>query len=401
MFAARLILAAAVCVACHGNSVIAAPSLEEQLEGHIKNLVESAERAQVKSVLLVVREDQRSRLDPGAAGVLNGIQVKLEAAIKKAGLTVVDGTAARRRIRGQKAKRLPKAAEVAKFRGDTVFDALVVVDYRLIRGDRGTMRITMLDDLDRLYLATAQVPAELLEESRNRVANPQVAAGGRPNLNSARIAGLGALIQSAQAQGLGRSSSASSKQSSKNGQTESKASRPGSDKGRPAAPASKGGKNSPAGTAQPAPKAGNVEPNAAKQAVDKNPDIGRLNKKVVEFCVSNLGKKVGNGECWTLANEALIYAKAKPAVWYTFGREIALDAVIPGDILQFEAVRFDYGNSYAIMGAPNHTAVVYSVQGKDIFILQQNFGKRIVTTYKINFDTMTRGKAWAYRPVSR
>ncbi|MDA1015846.1 MAG: hypothetical protein O3A00_15495 [Planctomycetota bacterium] len=400
MFTPRMILAVTVCVACGGSSAMAAPTADEQLEAHIKNLVEAAKQAQVKSVLVVVREDERSRPDRGAAGVLNEVQAKIEAGIRKAGLTVVDGTSARRLARAQKAKRLPKSAEVAKFRAEAKFDALVAVDYRLVRPSHASMRITMLDDVDRLFLSTAQVSEEILEQGRSQVAKPQVASVGRPNLNPARIAGLGALIQAAQAQGLGRNTAIGSTP----GSTSPSKSRDAQDKsreGRPAAPAGNNEKDRNTTEAPPKADAGPVEPKAAKEAVDNNPDIGRLNKKVVEFCVANLGKQVGNGECWTLANEALIYAKAKPAVWYTFGRQIGLDEVIPGDILQFETARFDEANSYATMGAPNHTAVVYSVQGKNIFILQQNFGKRIVTTYKINFDNMTQGKAWAYRPVSR
>ena len=54
-----------------------------------------------------------------------------------------------------------------------------------------------------------------------------------------------------------------------------------------------------------------------------------------------IGKQVGNGECWTLAHDALDKAGAKRPGQdglsaYEFGKKVSLSTLKPGDILQFE-----------------------------------------------------------------
>ncbi len=73
---------------------------------------------------------------------------------------------------------------------------------------------------------------------------------------------------------------------------------------------------------------------------------------------SQKGKKVGNGECWTLAEEAFKFAGLKrqdrPGV-REWGRVVDWknEEVQPGDILELKDVRF----SKSMTGA-NHTAVI-------------------------------------------
>ncbi|MFO0964999.1 MAG: hypothetical protein U0793_05335 [Gemmataceae bacterium] len=72
-----------------------------------------------------------------------------------------------------------------------------------------------------------------------------------------------------------------------------------------------------------------------------------LNAKVLQYAESRLGQLVGRGECWDLANEALAAAGAKQPgrdgfAAYTFGAEIPLSSIRPGDILQFENVSFKH-----------------------------------------------------------
>jgi hypothetical protein len=71
---------------------------------------------------------------------------------------------------------------------------------------------------------------------------------------------------------------------------------------------------------------------------------GRLGAKVVAFARAHLDKKVGDGECFALADKALRHAGAKSAsdygeitddADYAWGDPIALEDVAPGDILQF------------------------------------------------------------------
>ena len=52
--------------------------------------------------------------------------------------------------------------------------------------------------------------------------------------------------------------------------------------------------------------------------------------RVVEFCEQHEGDVVGDGECWTLAAEALKAAGARPARSYNFGQEIDASQVGQG-----------------------------------------------------------------------
>jgi hypothetical protein len=128
-------------------------------------------------------------------------------------------------------------------------------------------------------------------------------------------------------------------------------------------------------------------------------DLPQLNEGVLNFATNNIGNRIGRGECWDLADQALRAVGAEPAQGYTFGHRINVNDVIPGDILQFTSARFDEPGYWVVMGVPNHTAVVQAVGQDRLFILQQNFaGKRYVTTYDINPDSMTSGTLEAFRP---
>lgn len=95
-------------------------------------------------------------------------------------------------------------------------------------------------------------------------------------------------------------------------------------------------------------------------------------------------------------------AGAEPPRGYTYGNRIELQEVQPGDILQFKTARFDEPGYWAIMGSPDHTAVVQSVGRDRIFILHQNFGgKKIVQTFDLNPNNMSSGRMDAWRPVPR
>jgi hypothetical protein len=122
---------------------------------------------------------------------------------------------------------------------------------------------------------------------------------------------------------------------------------------------------------------------------------------MLKFALSQLGRKVGNGECWTLAAQALVRSGARPANLFNFGQQIPLAQIVPGDILQFKSARFEMGNSFYYFGAPDHTVIVLGVEGSKVSILHQNFGQKIVTPLKIDFKQMTKGQVWAWRPVGR
>ena len=72
--------------------------------------------------------------------------------------------------------------------------------------------------------------------------------------------------------------------------------------------------------------------------------IPELNLGVVHFVNSNMKKKVGRGECWDVAAEALNLLDATWDHSYVFGQEVdyQTQCIYPGDIIQFEGVTVKY-----------------------------------------------------------
>ena len=123
-------------------------------------------------------------------------------------------------------------------------------------------------------------------------------------------------------------------------------------------------------------------------------------KKIVAYCDANKGKKVGKGECWDLAKEALNSAGATWTPPYVFGKELGKkEQLQAGDILQFEKVKIEYPNG-SWKELPHHTAVVHSVvEGTKLMMAEQNAnGKRFVIVSEIDLSYITKGKYTAYRP---
>lgn len=134
--------------------------------------------------------------------------------------------------------------------------------------------------------------------------------------------------------------------------------------------------------------------------------------KIVEFCVRNVGKPVGSGECAHLSSEALRYAGAEfmrngmpdsPSpgdyVWGTLVKRMtrsASGAIIDshpankcraGDIIQ-----------YRLAGSSRHTAVVAAVNasGYPTMVYQQNFnGQRFVTRDATNLQQLLQERGGA------
>ena len=150
-----------------------------------------------------------------------------------------------------------------------------------------------------------------------------------------------------------------------------------------------------------------------------------LNEKVVAFARSNLGKKVGNGDCTTLAVAALrdsgarMFSLRRADGDYVWGELVeSSKEARPGDILQFrDAVfkgrqRFSGGRwiswSYEYH---HHTAIVGGVKmdGKVLIVLHQNVGgkdasedqKRTVQEGTLRMDSLQKG-GWVriYRPLA-
>jgi hypothetical protein len=154
-----------------------------------------------------------------------------------------------------------------------------------------------------------------------------------------------------------------------------------------------------------------------------------VNDKVVAFAKKSIGEKVGNGECWTLANDALKSAGGKSSsayrdtpnegdyVWgeLVYGREVkngkpvesgnAKLKVVPGDIIQFRDAKFAGqradGGTYS-MTAVHHTAIVVNAapDGKVIAILHQNWnGYKTVAEAILTLTDLQQGWVKVYRPA--
>lgn len=113
-----------------------------------------------------------------------------------------------------------------------------------------------------------------------------------------------------------------------------------------------------------------------------------LNKKVIQYCLSNEGKTIDRGECWDVAAAALKYADAKHAVDFDFGQKYdwRSQEIWPGDIIQFGVSKLESTGQIT-----QHTAVVLENQGnKKLKVAHQNVGgKRFIVFEVMDFTTAT------------
>lgn len=172
------------------------------------------------------------------------------------------------------------------------------------------------------------------------------------------------------------------------------------------------------------------------------PSPADIGQNVLSFARRNLGRKVGDGECFALADKALRSAGAATAedfctigqntdyVWSS--QNVQPANAQPGDILQFrdfsvrrDMQKADGSSSWKTESRPHHTAVVVSArtEGGIVFltILEQNVdiggtGRQPKKTVRQNEiptsageiksgrDTTSytvTGDLWIYRPVAR
>jgi hypothetical protein len=156
------------------------------------------------------------------------------------------------------------------------------------------------------------------------------------------------------------------------------------------------------------------------------PAAATLGEKIVQFCKDRVGTTVGDGECGTLAQEALKSAgaaglrKDDPGpgdyVWGEFvflvevkgGKRVRepVDAKAePGDVIQYRDVMLpstSKGRS-ALFLTPHHTAVVGEVKRNgDLVVYEQNVGgtKEVVRS-TISPNSLRSGWMRVYRPVAK
>ena len=157
---------------------------------------------------------------------------------------------------------------------------------------------------------------------------------------------------------------------------------------------------------------------------------GKMNTGIVKYARDHVGKKVGDGECTSLAIKALQSVGAKTT--YDFGVS-GLDAdykwgtlvkthadAQPGDILQFRDVvtvtktvkKTAKGTttSTTTRNYGHHTAILSRNLGKGKFkVLEQNSGgpntseveKKKVREDDLDLAGKTSGTVWIYRPVKK
>jgi len=131
-----------------------------------------------------------------------------------------------------------------------------------------------------------------------------------------------------------------------------------------------------------------------------------MNSEIVKFVNAQVGKSVGKGECWDLANAALTHVKANWDHEYKYGKKIDpnRDVVFMGDMIQFENVEIEYEKDGTIYTETmsHHTAVIVAVKAKGEYeIAHQNngFSGRTVGKSVLKLKDVKKGELFFYRPV--
>ncbi len=339
-----------------------ASQLERRITSTVNRVASTARRLNFEQLLVVVRESAANQAVPQTAGTLEAIQDALVTMLAERGFEAIVSDEANEILDDKAPRSVLSPMRVQELQEVVQFDAVVTADLRVQR-QTAILRIALVDTNRPRYLHVVRL-GNALEELE--------------------LAQFAEALRNAEQLAFGN---AANRASAMRQITQPEAAQP------PADGDATTGDELPELELDPEPDA----ENSAGAPVD----IPAINRRIVQFAVDNLGEQVGNGECWTLAAEALAFAGAQPPNMYDFGQEIDLDDIIPGDILQFTSARFDIERGYILMGTPNHTAIVYSFAGDDTIILQQNFGTRTVTVMGINFDDMTEGTVQAYRALPR
>lgn len=133
--------------------------------------------------------------------------------------------------------------------------------------------------------------------------------------------------------------------------------------------------------------------------------IPELNKKIVEYIKGQVRYKVGQGEAWDLAAEALNAVEAKWDNEYKFGKLVDYknECVFPGDIIYMQNVRIEYkdGRTLYTEKLPEHIAIVYEVEeAEDYTVAEQNTGRlgQKVGLTPLALKNIKSGKIKIYRP---
>ncbi|KFY07898.1 hypothetical protein V492_06719 [Pseudogymnoascus sp. VKM F-4246] len=152
----------------------------------------------------------------------------------------------------------------------------------------------------------------------------------------------------------------------------------------------------------------------------------KYSENLAHWCELQMGTKVGNGECWTLANDGLTAVASactdrgeEPCmsskgyvhgalIYEKIGRKhpeppggVLAAGVARGDILQFWKARLEAkdGRSWKSAGAPDHTAVITRVDSNGVMkTVEQNMGGvKIVKEGSYDVDELVEGEVRIFR----
>ncbi|MFO0943739.1 MAG: calcium-binding protein [Pirellulales bacterium] len=136
--------------------------------------------------------------------------------------------------------------------------------------------------------------------------------------------------------------------------------------------------------------------------------VESLNPKVLAFAQSKLGQFVGDGGCTRLIEAALVSVGAKPGStfqspgFYIWGRKLNVgEAMQPGNIIQFApGTRFETATSSLWMDSVfGHAAIIESVIGTKITVLNQNMSGSPVIRTTLDLSTITVGSFSVYEAM--
>ena len=160
-----------------------------------------------------------------------------------------------------------------------------------------------------------------------------------------------------------------------------------------------------------------------------------IGDRILGFARRKRGTRVGNGECFTLADSALStagarsagdYGSVSPNADYVWGSSVSLSDLQPGDLIQMRDYRFDRevvvnnpdgsgSTDSDFQERPHHTAIVGIGRcGGAVTVLEQNaprgsavrrsqlfFADGTTTSGHRTTTIRVQGTFWFYRPQSR
>lgn len=135
----------------------------------------------------------------------------------------------------------------------------------------------------------------------------------------------------------------------------------------------------------------------AKSEAERREAARKAREKIAQFAQEQFGKQVGNGECWTLANQAYKEAGVKrpgPGI-RDWGRVIDWkeESPQPGDIVEMVNAKFPNGKSGA-----QHTGVVVASKRRGVItVYHQNWGGKKVRKHVFDLRALSGGTVTVLR----